>query len=226
MVINDRGRVDGQRRGVRLKSVSPGYMADDSSSGDPVGQNALDSTMELVARVRKGDRDALERLMARHVGPLRRYVGGRLPRWARDLADTDDLVQETLLRTFTRIEDFDARGVGSLQAYLRQAVLNRVRDELRRKARSPVRVDVEGLELEAEDSPLEEAIGREAFERYEAALGRLKPEEREAIIGRVEMDYSYPELAEALGKPTPEAARKAAQRALLRLAVEMKHART
>lgn len=60
-----------------------------------------------------------------------------------------------------------------------------------------------------------------AFERYKTALTRLRPEEREAIIGRVEMDYSYAELAEALGKPTPEAARKAAKRALLRLAEEM-----
>ena len=202
-------------------------MSDKPSAAGPVGSNhPLDSTVELVERVRQGDRDALERLIARHVGPLRRCVSGRLPRWARDLADTDDLVQDTLLRTFTRIGDFDARGVGALQAYLRQAVLNRVRDELRRKARAPERVDGEGLQLEAQGSPLEDAIGREAFERYEAALARLRVEDREAIIGRVEMEYSYAELAEALGKPSPEAARKAAQRALLRLAEEMKRART
>jgi len=72
------------------------------------------------------------------------------------------------------------------------------------------------------ESPLEEAIGREAVERYESALQRLRPEEREAIIARVEMDYNYEELAQALGKPTPDAARKAAQRALVRLAEEMK----
>ncbi len=182
----------------------------------------LDSTLDLIERVRGGDTEALERLLARHIGPLRRWLSGRLPRWARDLADTDDLVQDSLLRTFQKIEDFDVRGAGALQAYLRQAVLNRVRDELRRKARAPERVDAQALDLEAEGSPLEDAIGREAFERYEAALSRLKPEEREAIIGRVEMDYSYAELAEALGKPSAEAARKAAQRALLRLAEEMK----
>jgi RNA polymerase sigma-70 factor, ECF subfamily len=183
---------------------------------------ALDSTFELIERMRRGDKEALERLMARHLGPLCRRVSGRLPRWARDLADTDDLVQDTLLRTFTKIEDFDVRGVGALQAYLRQAALNRVRDELRRKGRAPVLVDGEGLDLEGGESPLEEAIRREAVERYKAALARLKPEERDAIIARVEMNYSYAELAKALGKPTPEAARKAAQRALLRLAEEMK----
>lgn len=110
--------------------------------------------------------------------------------------------------------------MGALQAYLRQAVLNRLRDELRRKRREPVPVDVSELELEASGSPLEQAIGRENVERYEAALARLRPEDREAIISRLEMDCSYEELAEALGKPTPGAARKAAQRALLRLAKE------
>jgi RNA polymerase sigma-70 factor (ECF subfamily) len=142
--------------------------------------------------------------------------------WARDLADTDDLVQDTLVQTFKRIEGFEPRGVGALQAYLRQAVLNRIRDELRRKGRRPEVTDLDGLELDRASSPLEEAIGHEAVDRYERALERLKPEEREAIIARVEMGYSYEELAEALGKSTPDAARKAAQRALVRLAEEMK----
>ena len=64
------------------------------------------------------------------------------------------------------------------------------------------------------------------MEHYERALERLKPEEREAIIARVEMDYTYEELAQVLGKPTAEAARKAAQRALVRLAEEMKRGRS
>ena len=198
---------------------------DERSGGNsdrPEGSRTLESTFQLIERVRRGERQALEDLMARHVRPLRRWVSGRLPRWARDLADTDDLVQDTLLRTFTKMDQFEPRGVGALQAYLRQAVTNRIRDELRRKGRSPDRVDVGEVALEAHGSPLEEAIGREAVERYEAALARLRPEEREAIIARVEMDYSYEELAEMLSKPTPDAARKATQRALLRLAEEMK----
>ena len=183
---------------------------------------SLESTSELIRRVREGDRESLERLIERHVAPLRRYVSGRLPRWARDLADTDDLVQDTLLRTLSKMDAFEVRGVGALQAYLRQAVMNRLKDELRRKGRVPALVDVNDLDLAGEGSPLEETIGHEAAARYVAALARLEPDEREAIIGRVEMEYSYAELAEILGKPTPDAARKAARRALLRLAEEMK----
>ena len=137
------------------------------------------------------------------------------------MADTDDLVQDTLVRTFNRIEGFEARRVGALQAYLRRAVLNRIRDELRRKGRQPEATGLDGLEVDPTESPLEHAIGTEAVERYEQALERLRPEEREAIIARVELGYSYEELAEMLGKPTPDAARKAAQRALVRLAEEM-----
>ena len=70
-------------------------------------------------------------------------------------------------------------------------------------------------------SPLELAIGRQGVERYERALERLRPEDREAIIARVEFGCSYEELAVSLGKPSPDAARMAAQRAMLRLAAEL-----
>jgi len=187
-----------------------------ASHGDP------ESTFDLIARARAGDLHAVERLFDRHLKPLQRWASGRLPRWARDLADTDDLVQDTLLQTFKRIGDFEPRGVGALQAYLRQAVVNRLRDELRRKGRQPDSTGLEGIEIDAAQSPLEAAIGREAVEKYGRALQKLRPEEREAIIARVEMGYSYEELAQVLGKPTADAARKAAQRALVRLAEEMK----
>ena len=189
---------------------------------DVAGLSESESTSRLIDRARSGDQDAVERLFTRHVKPLQRWASGRLPQWARGIADTDDLVQETLLQTFKRLEAFEPRGVGALRAYLRQAILNRIRDELRRKGREPEATDLDGLELDPAQSPLEHAIGQEALERYERALARLTTADREAIIARVELGYSYEELADVLGKPTPDAARKAAQRALVRLLEEMK----
>jgi len=186
------------------------------------GRGEFESTSHLIDRARAGDKEALERLFLRHLKPLQRWASGRLPMWARDVVDTDDLVQDTLLKTFKKIEGFEPRRVGALQAYLRQGVLNRIRDELRRKGRAPGLTDLDGLEVDQASSPLEQAIGQEAVERYERALERLTPEDRQAIIARVEIGYSYEELAEALGKPTPDAARKAAQRALVRLVEGMK----
>ena len=189
---------------------------------DVAGPGESESTSRLIDRARSGDQDAVERLFTRHVKPLQRWASGRLPQWARGIADTDDLVQETLLQTFKRLEAFEPRGVGALRAYLRQAILNRIRDELRRKGREPEATDLDALELDPAQSPLEHAIGQETLERYERALARLTTADREAIIARVELGYSYEELADVLGKPTPDAARKAAQRALVRLLEEMK----
>lgn len=194
-------------------------------------EQPLESTVHLVTRAQAGDEKALEVLFARHYAPLRRWATGRLPTWARQLTDTDDLVQDALLQTFKRIGTFDPRGRGALHAYLRQALLNRLRDELRRRGRQPETLTLddtgtaERLGIEGGESPLVQAIGQENLARYQKALGILRTEEREAVIGRVEMGYTYQELAEALGKPSAEAARKATERALVRLAEEMRRAR-
>jgi RNA polymerase sigma-70 factor (ECF subfamily) len=187
-----------------------------------MGIPGSETTFHLLERVRAGDDGALDMLLARYLPRLQRWARGRLPRWARDVTDTDDLVQETLLRSFKQMERFEHRHEGALHAYLRQALVNRIRDELRRKGRAPERRELYDEHADGAASPLEAAIGTEAMERYEAALARLREEDREAIIARVELGLSFEELADALGKPTADAARKTAERALVRLAEEMK----
>jgi RNA polymerase sigma-70 factor (ECF subfamily) len=176
-----------------------------------------------LRRAQLGDHEALNELFRRHLGPLRRWARGRLPRWTRDLRDTEDLVQDTLAQTLRHVQDFEPRHEGALQAYLRQALVNRVRDEVRRAHRRPAAAGIEDGEgfVDRATSPLDEAIGHEAVERYEAALERLRPEERELIIARVEMQQSYQQIAATHGKPSADAARMAVTRALLRLAEEM-----
>jgi RNA polymerase sigma factor (sigma-70 family) len=196
------------------KSPPPAF----GPSGPP---DSVESTVDLLARARRGDDDAVEALFARHLGPLRRFTRGRLPARARDLADTDDLVQDALLQTLKHLDGFESRHPGALQAYLRQAVMNRLRDHLRRQARAPGRVDLDD-DAVAGRSPIEQAVGPETMTAYDQALARLKPEDREAVVGRIELGLSYDELALALDKPTADAARKAAQRALVRLAGEMR----
>lgn len=187
---------------------------------DPPGPN-MATTVDLLARARAGDRSALEALFARYGPELTRFARGRLPRWARDMAETVDLVQDTLLQTFKQIGSFEWRGEGALRAYMRQALMNRIRDELRRVSRRPTAVPISEHSPDEAPSPLEVAIGREGVESYEAALSRLKDDEREAIVARVELGLSYAEIAEATGHSTPNAARMAVVRALLRLSEEM-----
>jgi RNA polymerase sigma-70 factor (ECF subfamily) len=182
----------------------------------------VESTFVLLDMARGGDGRALDRLFARYLTPLRRFAHGRLPASARDLMDTNDLVQETLLQTFKRIDDFKPQREGALLAYLRQGLVNKVRDEIRRRARRPTRETLGDSAPDAAESPLEAAIGQEAVDRYETALQRLKDEEREAIIARVELGMSFEEVAAALDKPSADAARKTVSRAVARLAEEMR----
>jgi len=180
-----------------------------------------DSTLTLLTRARAGDAQALDDLFARYLPSLRKWASGRLPRWARDLADTPDVVQEVLLETFKRIEGFEHRGEGALRAYLRQGVMNRIRDELRRAGRRFQRVEFDEGLPDLGLSPLELAVGAEVVERYETALQRLSEGDRELVIARVEMGLTYAELAAATGKPSSDAARMAVGRALLRLAEDL-----
>lgn len=191
-------------------------MPDQASASD-----AADATVHLLARARAGDHSALECLFARYGPELRRFARGRLPRWARDVADTPDLVQETLLQVFKHIDRFEIRGDGALRAYMRQALMNRIRNELRRAHRRPAGEALADDAAADGPSPLEEAIGVEAVERYEAALARLKDDDRELLVARLELGLSYPEIAEATGRTNSNAARMAVVRALRRLTEEM-----
>jgi RNA polymerase sigma factor (sigma-70 family) len=188
-------------------------------------QSAGSSSIELLELARAGDDAALNRLFERYLPRLTRWAKGRLPAWARDVSDTDDLVQETLVRTIRGLPNFQAQGDGALQAYLREAILNRIRDEIRRRQRRPAPTPLESGVSSADTTPLEAAIGAETLARYDRALETLEPAAKEAVIARVEMGCSYAEIADMLAKPSPDAARMTVSRALLSLAEAMRHAR-
>ncbi|MGQ0737304.1 MAG: RNA polymerase sigma factor [Acidobacteriota bacterium] len=190
-----------------------------------VGTPALETTGDLIARARGGDAEAADALFRRSLPSLQRWARGRLPPYARDLADTQDLVQETVLKVLKHLDTFEARHQGALQAYLRQAVANRIRDEIRRVRRQPQGGPLDEGHPDSAPSPLEHSIGREGIARYDAALQRLSSDDREAIIARLELQQSYDDIALALGKPTANAARVAVVRAISRLVQEMDYVR-
>ena len=192
-------------------------MAEPGAPRGPV----TDTTVELLSRARAGDASALDALMSRSLPPLRRWARGRLPAGARGVLDTQDLVQDTVLNALQRLDRFESRHEGALQAYLRQAVLNRIRDEARKLARRPAPAALDEDHPSGAASPLDIAVGREGVERYEAALQRLRPIDREAVVGRLELQYDYDELADILNKPNANAARVAVMRAIARLVEQM-----
>lgn len=181
-----------------------------------------EATVQLLDRAKGGDREALEKLIARCLPPLIRWAHRRLPQSARGMQETVDLVQDAVMASLRNLQGFEVRHQGALQAYFRQCIVNRIRDILRQQQRRPPPTELPEQLLDEATSPLDRAIGAENLARYEAALQRLKPADREAIVARIELQYTNEELALLLGKPTPDAARVAVSRAMKRLLDELR----
>lgn len=183
-----------------------------------------EETADLVERVKRGDKAALERLLARVLPRLQRWARGRVPDGARGMLDTANLVQDVLLRALPHIDAFEVRGSGAFLAYLRRGVLNRIEDERRRLGRRPAPTALPADVMSEETSPLDRLIGLQKLQRFESAFARLSDADQAAIIGRFEWAYSFAELAVVLGKGTPDAARVAVRRAVERLVAQVEMA--
>jgi RNA polymerase sigma factor (sigma-70 family) len=182
-----------------------------------------EATSELVDRFKQGDNAALDVLLARCLPPLQRWARGRLPTFARGVMDTSDLVQDTVVSVLRRLEGIDMPHQGALQAYLRQAVVNRIRDVIRQRQRRPMQTDLpEHLEDEM-TSPLDRLLGAERVAQYDAAIQRLRAADRAALVGRFELHYDYEQLTIVLGKTSVNATRVAVMRAVKHLVAEIRH---
>jgi RNA polymerase sigma-70 factor, ECF subfamily len=182
----------------------------------PPGDEAGDSTMWLLERAQGGDHSAARILLERALPGVRRWSHGRLPRYSRGAADTEDVVQDAVVGVLKRLKRFNHRTVGALQAYLRKSVVNRIRDLIRRSNTHP-NEPLDDLPVPADEpSALEGAILREQIDLFYAGLRQLRPADRQIVIWKIELGYSVDDIARRLGKSKPAAA-MAISRALARL---------
>jgi RNA polymerase sigma-70 factor (ECF subfamily) len=127
----------------------------------------------------------------------------------------------TLLRALKNIDEFDARHTGSFLAYLRQILLNQVRDELRRQQRRPGGAELDTELPDLETPPLvEQMLGHERVRAYERALAQLPKRQQELIVMRMEFGMSYPEISAEVDS-TPDAVRVMVARAIVLLSREL-----
>ena len=195
----------------------------DTGRADPTDPG---SEQRLLNRLQRGSISAAAALFKRYVPWLRRRASGRLPQWARSGVATSDLVQDVLHHAFARLKWFESKHAGALRAYLRRAVENRFQDEMRRAIR---RLDITRLAPGEEPlRPFEDAAPQyqqllqdEMWGRYQEGLKRLKVRDRRLIVGRAELGYNYEQLAAIERLPSPDAARKALKRAVIRLSAVM-----
>jgi len=182
--------------------------------------NKLQSTAVLLEHVRIGDSRARELLCEKYIPILNRWAHGRLPAYARNLLETSDLVQVTLLKALSHIDKFEASREGAFLAYMRQILLNSIRDEIRRSSNMPLQETFSEAHFVL-PSAVEESVGKDLLDSYEKALMNLNQIQREAVILRVEFGYTFSEIAEAINSASANAARMMVSRALVCLAETM-----
>jgi RNA polymerase sigma factor (sigma-70 family) len=127
------------------------------------------------------------------------------------------LVQDTLVKALRNLKGFVAHEEAGFQNYLRSAVGNAIRDEIRKAQKRPPVDELDTSHPSDDPSPLDLAVGRNRLSRYETALARLSCEERDAVVARLELGFTHGELAAALGKRTPDAARKLCHKSIEKL---------
>jgi RNA polymerase sigma-70 factor, ECF subfamily len=157
-----------------------------------------------VARLRRGDLDALSALIAQYQNRLYRY----LLRLVRNEAEAEDLFQETWLRVAAKIRGFDANR--NFDAWLFTVARNLAIDHLRRVR--PQSLDEPGpsgdpgdtmaARLESgERPPIEGILEREKYGRVQWALEMLPTVYREVLTLRFEEEMKIEDIAGVMGTP-------------------------
>ena len=125
------------------------------------------------------------------------------------------------MNALLHLDTFEPRRVGALQAYLRTAVINKIRDEVRRVRRRPVMAELVDEIPSNNVSALELAIRKQRTDHYRLALKRLRPKDRELVVARIESQWTHEGIAGFFGFPSTPAARMAVKRALQKLINEL-----
>src|SRR3954454_4983634 len=115
---------------------------------------APSASLALLLRARAGDEAGVNDLCARYLPRLRRWAHGRLPVWAREHLDTEDIVQDALMKLVRNLPHLEPDHEGAFCGYVCEALRNRLRDALRRAVRRPPGVPLCPDEPSPDPSPL------------------------------------------------------------------------
>jgi len=157
-----------------------------------------------VARLRRGDVDALAELIARYQNRLYRY----LLRLVREPAEAEDLFQQTWLRVAQKIRAFDPSR--NFDAWLFTLARNLAIDHLRRIRPLSLDEPVSGEPFEesrtdrlisTESLPFDRALAAERRNRLAQAMERMPAVYREVLTLRFEEEMKVEEIAQVIGAP-------------------------
>lgn len=193
-------------------------------------EQEIHTTIRLLRGARSGDRESLDQLFERYLPIVRRTVSLRLGRPLQDLSTCDDLVQESLLRAFEKLDSFRELSEGTFRNWISTCVASAVHLHFKRagaakrgggRVRALGELGASGLSAaifaDPAAGPGTVASLREEEERLERALLELRPHQREVIVLRHICAMDAAEVARAMGFASAETARKALSRAMREL---------
>lgn len=162
---------------------------------DGEGSQVVEQAEELIARISRGDPEALQDLYERNRRPLLSYL--RVMTSNNDLAE--EILQDTLYAVWTSADGFSGKSSG--RTWLFAIARRRARDLLRKRS-IPV-VDIAVLETLPTTSPEPDDIvlAIESAEAMTRAFDRISDPHREILILTFVHGLSYRELAGVLGIP-------------------------
>src|SRR5262249_1145550 len=229
------GRLRGTRRHGPTRFCPgpsiPGRVPAVVSRRDAMAELTPDSveTQRLLEQIHAGDRQAFERLFAQYPAALRQFVAVRLDGRLRARVDPSDVVQETQMEAFCRLDDFLARRPMPFHLWLRKTAYERVLKVCRAHlatARRAVQREValpdgSSLQLARQllaggDTPSQQFDRPQLARRIRQAVGRLPDAEREVLVMRHFEGLSNLEVAQLL-EVDPSTVSKRHGRALLLL---------
>jgi RNA polymerase sigma-70 factor, ECF subfamily len=151
---------------------------------------------QLVERAGRGDHDAFAVLATAAAGRL--DAAARLI--LRDGELARDAVQNTLVRAWRDLPGL--RDPDRFDAWLHRLLVNSCLDEVRRRRRRPIEVEILAHDEPAAGDDDHRLADRDLVER---ALARLEPEHRALVVLHYYLGYPLPEAAASLGLSLPAA---------------------
>ena len=106
--------------------------------------NKTSDEEQMLRKARNGDNVALERLYSQNV----RYLTAMCSRYLCNDEDIKDVLQESFIKIFSSLDDFEYRGRGSLKAWMGRITLNETLKHIKANSRLDI-VDMEGEKFEA-----------------------------------------------------------------------------
>jgi RNA polymerase sigma-70 factor, ECF subfamily len=157
----------------------------------------MNSTEELVARVRAGDEEAFRLIFDRYSRPVLSFIYDMVG----DRALAEDLAQETFVRAFRGLQTL--REETKLSTWLFGIARNCAREQLRTRRRDAGNVEIDAepaFELhDRARTPSGELLDKELSGVIQTALQRLDEDKRTVFTLKVLQQRSYEEIAEITG---------------------------